>query len=176
MMELRNTALQTLKHTKPKHHWSYYKELRKLVTSAKKREKKAYLSHVLGGKHFPVFWKIVRNNERIEIPDILSHFNQINTFLYTVTCRDYGNFYNGKGLEFVYFTYDSIYNTYYQLLNENRHTYKLLQPIPKYKNQTYFSYLRNICILPAILKILEKCKKKQLRKFYVSNNLLPTVQ
>lgn len=84
LKNLRNKALTKFKRTKNPQHWSYYKQLRNLTTSAIKREKKAYLEQRLqdGSNMWDELNKmnIYNKKSKAEIPEKLCNANAINTY------------------------------------------------------------------------------------------------
>lgn len=83
MIKLRNSALIKFKRTKRTGHWDYYKMLRNYVTSAIKREKKAYLEFCLRKDGINSIWNELKRMDILQrssrsIPAQLVDVNGIN--------------------------------------------------------------------------------------------------
>lgn len=86
MMSIRDNALKRHKRSKLDAHWTFYKEMRNLTTSAIKREKKAYFEFKLKNLSPRNSWNFLRENNVIprskkhEIPLSLRNPNGLNNF------------------------------------------------------------------------------------------------
>lgn len=107
MKRLKNQALNRFHQTRNPDHWRYYKQLRNLITSSIRNEKKAYLNHKFQNSSPKEQWnelkklKIV-NKKKNFIPDNLKNANQINAFFSQITSNqaapsnDLLNFYSNN--------------------------------------------------------------------------------
>lgn len=88
MQKLREKALKKFKSSGAPAHWTYYKQLRNLTTTAIKSEKKAYLRHKFQNCNIKDKWRELKKlnivkNKNIEIPDNLKNADAINNFFIT---------------------------------------------------------------------------------------------
>ncbi|XP_050497314.1 uncharacterized protein LOC126878567 [Diabrotica virgifera virgifera] len=90
MQKMRNQALNRYRRSRNPEHWNYYKQIRNLITSTIRREKKIYLNNKLQNCNIKEKWNELRkinvlNRKQNHIPDNLKDVNKLNQH-FTAAC------------------------------------------------------------------------------------------